>query len=363
MELKIEKKPKSVVEIKASLPAEVFESYRLAVLKDIQKNLELPGFRKGHVPADLAEKSVSAMNILEEMAEMAIGQAYPKILEQEKIDAIGRPAISITKIAANNPLEFVINTTVMPIVSLPDYKSLATKEGKEKEIVVTDEEVNKVLEELQQVRTKENLDGDTESDISNTDNTDDRSGDVDDMADADDIGKKNELPPLDDTFAQSFGNFSTINDLKTKIKENLVLEKQNATREKRRLKIVETVLDKTSVELPELLINAETEKMMARLEEDLKQMNMPYEKYLAEAKKTDEMVRQELLPDAEKRAKLELVLMEIARLEKIVLDSAEVEKELAHVLEHYSGADVERARSYVEHVLMSEKVFKLLEES
>ena len=58
---------------------------------------------------------------------MALSEYYPKILEENKIDAISRPEISITKLARKNPLGFKIKTATMPEMKLPDYKQIAKK--------------------------------------------------------------------------------------------------------------------------------------------------------------------------------------------------------------------------------------------
>ena len=76
---------------------------------------------------------------------MALNEHYPKIIEEEKIDAISRPEISITKLARKNPLGFKIKTAVLPEIKLPDYKNIAKDilsklTDEEKNIVVTDED-------------------------------------------------------------------------------------------------------------------------------------------------------------------------------------------------------------------------------
>ena len=100
------KLPKAQLEISAIVPAEVFASYQKKALENIAKNIELPGFRKGHVPEKMLESRIGDAVILEEMAELAISRAYAEILIGEKIDALGRPEVRITKIAKGNPLEF-----------------------------------------------------------------------------------------------------------------------------------------------------------------------------------------------------------------------------------------------------------------
>ena len=116
------------VEIKAEIPAEEFEQYRDQVVRRLSVNIEMPGFRKGNVPEKILVQKIGEMPILEEMAETAISHAYPKILMEHKIDAIGRPEVNITKIAKGSSLGFSIKTAVMPEVKLSDYKAAAREE-------------------------------------------------------------------------------------------------------------------------------------------------------------------------------------------------------------------------------------------
>ncbi len=101
------------------------------------------------------------MMILEEMAEQAIQKIYPSILEEHKIDAIGRPQIAITKIAKGSDLEFKIHTAVLPEMDLPDYKKLAQTQNKKeefnKEIVVDEKEVDKTILELRRMRAEQSI--------------------------------------------------------------------------------------------------------------------------------------------------------------------------------------------------------------
>ena len=127
MKLTVKKLPKSEIEIEGELDSVVFESYFSKALKMLGENLKLDGFRKGKIPENVLLSNIPEAQILGEMAEMALGEYYPKILEENKIDAISRPEISITKLARKNPLGFKIKTAVLPIIKLPDYKNSAKK--------------------------------------------------------------------------------------------------------------------------------------------------------------------------------------------------------------------------------------------
>src|SRR3989344_6363614 len=123
MKIKVTKLPKSEVEIEGELEADVFEGYYQKALKKLGENVKVDGFRKGKIPESVLISNIPEIRVLEEMAEFALAEHYPKILEQEKIDAISRPEISITKLARKNPLGFKIKTAVLPEIKLGDYKN------------------------------------------------------------------------------------------------------------------------------------------------------------------------------------------------------------------------------------------------
>ena len=146
---------KSQIEITATIPAGDFDATRSDAIKHIGKDVELPGFRKGHVPEKILVTRIGEATILEEMAEISIAKAYPEILLNEHIDALGRPEVRITKIALGNPLEFTLTTTVFPDVTLPDHKHVAKTTGKKKEeVIVSEEEVTRTVEQIRKMRAQ-----------------------------------------------------------------------------------------------------------------------------------------------------------------------------------------------------------------
>jgi len=212
------------------------------------------------------------------MAELAMPRVYMDILEENKIDAIGRPEIAITKLAQGNPLGFKIKTAILPEFKLPDYKALAA-------------EVNKNKPE------------------------------------------------------------------KTELSE----EEKIKTKEKQRIKIIEAILNKTPIELPQILVLSELDKMMYQLKGDIENSGFKFDDYLKHLNKTEEAMKKEWEKEAEKRAKLELILRAITEAENIKIDEKEIEQEIKKLLEMYKDADPTRARSYIENVLKNEKVFQALE--
>ena len=139
------------------------------------------------------------------------------------------------------------------------------------------------------------------------------------------------------------------------------LEKENMVKEKTRIKMIEAIIEKTEVEVPYILIDVETNKIIGRMKDDIAQMGLKFEDYLKHLQKSEEDLRKDFEKDALQRAKLALVLAEIAKLENIKPEEADIEHEVAHILEHYKDADPERARMHTENVLTNDKVFKFLE--
>jgi trigger factor len=353
MKIAVKKLPNSEVEIEGELESEIFEAYFSKALKKIGETLKLDGFRPGKIPENILLAKVPEISILEEMAELALSEYYPKIIADKKIDAISRPEISITKLARKNPLGFKIKTAVLPEIKLPDYKNIAKEiisesANTEKNIEVTEKELEDTIMDIRKSRAPK-----MHMTTPSPSQGEGGGGEV--------KHPEPELPEFNDAFVQALGPFADIADFKTKLKENIKLEKENHQKETTRLKIIEKIIDGSVLELPEILVNVELDKILYRMESDITQMGLKFEDYLKHLNKTKEDLRKEFRTDAEKKAKLALILNEIAKIEKIIPDEEQVAKEIAAILEHYKEADPERARMHAENVLTNEKIFQFLE--
>lgn len=102
--------------------------------------------------------------------------------------------------------------------------------------------------------------------------------------------------------------------------------------------------------------------MFAQFEGDVQQVGLKIDDYLKHIKKTPEDLRKDWQPDAEKRAKLNLILGEIAKQEKIIADKEAVDREVEFLTKNYKDVDPLRARLYTEHMMTMEKTVKFLEE-
>ncbi len=284
------------------------------------------------------------MTVLEEMAQLAISKTYPSIVIDEKIDAISRPEIEITKLAAGNDLEFKIVTAVIPEVKIGDYKKIAGEVKGEEKIEVTEKDIDDALTNIRKSRVDHS--GHSHENLSHEEH--------DKLVAA-------SLPELTDDFAKSLGDFKDVADLKAKVKIMLEEEKKDKAKDKKRVAISDKLIESSTIDLPEVLVGSELRRIESQFEDDIARMGVKIEDYVKHAKKTIEELRAEWRPHAEKKAKLQLILNKIASEEKIEVSPSEIETEVGHIVEHYKDADKERAAVYAETVLMNEKVFTFLE--
>ncbi|MCA9363803.1 trigger factor [Candidatus Kaiserbacteria bacterium] len=370
----IEKGDHSTVTITGEIPFTYLAKQREAALKAIGKDMEVDGFRKGHVPEKVILEKVGEMTLLQEMAERAINEAYPEIVSEHKLEVVGYPQISITKIAQDNPLGFKAIVAVLPKITLPDYKKIAADINKKREShEVTDEEVEKQIEDIMRqkmayerlqskaVAKKEGASGEVDEHVHDENCAHDHETPITEEEDF----SKLPLPELTDEYVKALGQpgqFTSVQEFKSKLREHLAVEKERDVASRHRAQITDAIVEKTTVDLPEVMTNAEIQQMLAQMREDLNRAQLKFEDYLTHIKKTEEELIAEWTPSAEKRAKLQLVLNEIGKKEEINPDPSAVDHQVSHLLEQYKDADETRVRVYVESVLTNEVILKMLEE-
>lgn len=347
--LEVKKIENSQVEIIGELKADLFMSYEAKTLERLGKDFEVDGFRKGQVPESILKQKIGESKILEEMAYTAISDFYPKVIKDEKIDAIGYPRINITKLAKGNPLGFSITTAIIPEVKLPDYKKIASEANKNKEKTeVTEEDLNNLINQVKKMRAHDKW---------HKENPDAKGHDHKEL----DEKKPEDLPELTDEDVQAIGDFKTVEEFKTKMKDNLRAEKEMKANEKTRLEMIEKIADEAKIDVPDVLVQSETEKIIARMQSDIERMGLKFEDYLKNLGKDLNGIREDFKKDAEKRAKIQLIVAEIAKTEKIQLDKEKVDAEIKKIQEAYQDVDENNARAYIESIFTNEEVFKLLE--
>jgi trigger factor len=422
--MNVEKKDleKSQVELLVSLTPEEFKFYIKKGAEKISKEVKIEGFRPGKVPYDILKQKIGEMSILEEAAHIAIHKTMDKVLDEnlKEADLVGRPKVEITKLAPENPFEYKIIMAVSPEIKLGDYKSLKIKQAPAD---VTEEEIQNILNDLRDMRVKESIteepvkDGDKIiADISiYLDNVPVDGGQNKDAAviigknyivpgfDKKLIGaKKNEeksfslpypkdfhmknlagkmadfkvkikevydrqLPELDDSFAVAFGvkNYS---EFKDNVKKSLEDRKSKENIQVAERKMLDKIVsDSRFGDIPEMLINHESEIMQSELEQAITQQGGKMEDYLSSLKKTREQMILDMLPDAVKRVKATLVIRMIAKIEDIKISEEEVRKNKEELKNHYKDnkdllqrIDTPEFRNYIVNTLTTRKTIDKL---
>jgi FKBP-type peptidyl-prolyl cis-trans isomerase (trigger factor) len=332
--------PESRIEIQASIQAEEFAAARPQAIKHLQEHANLPGFRKGMVPESVLLARIGEEAILDEMAEIAIGRAYPSIVVANKLDVIGRPEVKITKVAVGSPLEFVITTAIFPKVVLPEYVAIAKKVNAKKETPhVEDAEVEKTIDELKKLRAKSDA-----------------------QREGKEYAEGDPLPELTDAWVKELGGFENIDDFKTKLKENILAEKIRQARDKIRVEIMQALVKETPMDLPHILVDQELSRMEEEFSADIARMGMDLPKYLEQIKKTREDMHTEWHDDAVARVKTQIIAAKIAEVEKLEPNEEDMKREVEVLTNRYPNAPKERVEGFVRMILENEKVFSFLEE-
>ncbi len=359
-DLKINPAEEGELEITGELAVTEFAPYREKALKTLGQDAKLDGFRPGHIPENVLVEKLGEEKILWEMAQQAISEMYLQIITDNKIMALGRPEITITKLAPGNPLGFKINTAIMPEVKIGDYKAIAkntvTTQGEtsgsleDSPLAVKEEEITNVLEELRKSRSS-----------AEHSHHEHKEGEKCDLASPEHSAEAGHEIELNDDFAKSLGQFETLDELKAKIKENLALEKANKAKDKRRVGIIEGVIAKSEIKMAKVFIENEKDKMLAEMEGQIGYMGMDFEDYLTHLKKTREELRDSWEKQARERVAFGLILNEIAHLEGITAPEDELKNEVDYLKNQYKDVPEDRLRSYAAGLIVNEKVFEFLE--
>ncbi|MFC1645459.1 trigger factor, partial [Patescibacteria group bacterium] len=396
---------KSEIELVVSIDWKDWSSFIDQSLEEIGKEVKIEGFRPGKAPKDMIEQKVGKDFILNDAAQKAIHKTYPEILAKEKIDAIGQPKVEILKIAEGNPLEYKVETTVMPEITLSPWRAAVKKVNKENStetVEVDEKDVDAELEKIAQSRAelvkvdRVAKDGDSieidfdasqdnvpiENGSSKNHNLVLGSGSFIPGFEEQLLGTKagdekefeltfpkeyhakhlagkpttfkvkvnavqeRKVPKIDDELAKSLGKFENLKALKDVIIKGMTEEKNQKLNEKKRSDIVEEIVKLTEVEIPQMLLDEEISKMSQEFESQIQGMGMQMDQYLEQIKKTKEDLMKDWAPQAEKRIKSALALEEIVKTEEINVDAKDVEDEMNKTMQMYK--DVKDAKKNID---------------
>ncbi len=402
MNITVKKLPKSQVEITVTLPWEEWKEELHHAAEHLAKDVKIAGFRPGKAPRDVIEKRFGKPAILVEAAEHAVQHSYSRALKQEKIDAIGKPEVTLGKLAEHEPLEYTVVTAVLSEVILKPWKDAVkgvNKEYAEKTDVVAEEEISAELDRLAEMRAKlvtvnrearmgdnvlvdfsvlqsgvliengksekhplilgkgvfipgfeEQVLGMKEGDEKTFELTFPAEYHVKHLAGKPatfvvkmGVVQEREVPAINDTFAVGLGNFSSLENLKETMREGLLEEKKNKNKEERRGRLLDVLVEHSAIEHPEILIEEELSRMVREFEMQVRSMGLDFAEYLVQMKKTEEEMKKEWLPQAKKRLSAHMILDRLAKEEEMAVENEAVEAEMNKTLAQYKDTkDIEK---------------------
>ncbi|MFH1899136.1 MAG: trigger factor [Patescibacteria group bacterium] len=303
MKTNIEKLPKSTIKLTITLENDkVKESYDKILNKAIQ-NTEIEGFRKGTAPKEMVKDKIGVSTLYGDALNDLLQTYYPQALKENHISPVSNPKVEVKEFNLEKDLEFSATFAVRPEVKMKDYKKA----------------LKAYYEEKKEKTEKENI-KDT---------------------------KKTDEKPKEDKKEES----------KDEHKNHVHLGPNE---------IIEVLLRQSEVEIADLLIEEETDRMLAKLMDQLKSINLSVEKYLAAQNKTAESLRKEYDLSSEKNIKAEFVLSHLINEEKIEVTDKEIDDMIGAIGDKALGEKMNSPmeRLYIKTVLQKNKLIqKLIEET
>ncbi|MBI2334759.1 hypothetical protein HYU96_03060 [Candidatus Daviesbacteria bacterium] len=334
----ISKLAKSLVEVTVTVPWTDLEPKWNETLQRLSADVELPGFRKGAAPANMVEQNLGT-KLQDEVFKVSFPNFLIEALKGSDIIPIDYPKYDLISFVKGQNLQFRATITNRPAVTVGNYKVIRATRPPIKP--VTEEEVNKVIDDLYK-RWKVKQPAPTQTNTINFQSNGQTSG-------------------PDDTFAKAMGALSLI-DLKDKVRKDLeanVTYNNELDYEEAILQEVEKI---TTVEMPDILISDELNRMLVSLQRRVADMGLLLEDYLKSQGKTLEQLKREWIPQAERNVRMELGLAEIARQENVSITDQELQAEIdkiqdARIKQQFSAQE---PRLQLRHSLRQVKTLDLL---
>lgn len=389
MSYTVENLEKSMAKITITVDADAFEQAMVKSYNKNKKNISIQGFRKGKAPRKMVEKLYGPEVFYEDAANFAIPDAYEEAAKESGLEIVSRPEIDVVEIEKGKDFVFTATVAVKPEVTLGDYKGIEV-EKKTVKVMAADvnAEIDKVREQNSRMITVENrgikkddtavidfegfVDGEpfqggkgedyslVIGSHSFIDTFEDqlvgkKAGEEVDVNvtfpeeyhEASLKGKpalfkvtvkeikKKELPKLDDEFASEVSEFETLKEYKASVKKNLTERRKEEAKREKENAVVEKVVENITVELPEPMIDEQTQQMIQEFAGRLSSQGLSFDQYMQMTGMTVDALMGQMKPEAEKRIRTRLALEAIVDAEKIKATAKDIDKEIENMANMY----------------------------
>jgi trigger factor len=357
----------------ADLKPNVDKAYR-----EIARSVNIPGFRKGKVPPLVIDQRFGRGAILQEAINDALPRLYGEAVAENHLNPLAQPEVEVTKLEDGDLLEFVAEVDVRPDFELPaldtlevqvdaidvsedqveeELTGLRNRFGSRKTVERPAQNGDQVTIDLVASKDGEPLDDATAQELpyevgsgSMLDGLDDavtglsagesatfssslvggpRKGEDADIEVRVTTVAEQELPELDDEFAQLASEFDTVDELRDDLRERLSrmarLEQAAAARDA----VLEELLSKMDVEVPENLVESDFATRKQDLETSLQNAQLTLEDYLADGEQTPEQFWDDLRQRTATALRAQLVLDKLADERELTVDQNDL---TAHII-------------------------------
>ncbi len=402
-------------------PAEVEKSLDKSYRRLVKKT-DIPGFRKGKAPRVVLERHIGKESLLEDALNSLLPEACASAIAEQEIEAIARPVIKLTQ---TEPVVFEATVPLPPTVKLADYSRIRMKPEKVK---IEKEEIDTVVEQLRHqcatwepverpVALKDLVVIDVKSTVEEKPFIDEKGAHYQLAAgnpfpapgfteqlvgmkrdEEKDFRlkipekhpnsalagkevpfwvkvvevKEEKLPELSDDFAKRVGpGLESMSLLRKRISDDLKNRAEEKARADFEQKLIDTLVEKSELEFPPVLVDMELDRMVNQYLERLRANATSPEEYIQWLKRKSEAeLRQEYQPLATKRVAGSLVLSKVAEAEKIEVSDAEVDTEIELMAKNAGDKKDEQkkflnspqARSSIRQMLATRKTIQRLSE-
>ena len=420
MNVKVEKKENSKVEIEFTMDKKQFEEELEKAYKQNAKKFKVPGFRAGMVPRAIVEQTYGESVLYEFVIENTVDDAYRTAVVENNLEIVSRPELYIKQIGKDKDFIFVVNVCVKPQATVKDYKGIEVKKVSTR---VTKKDVEAELEKIREknarivtVEDRELKNGDI-SIIDFEGFTDGKAFEggkaenfeltigsgqfipgfedqmigmkVDEQRDinvkfpeeyhAKDLAgkdatfkvklheiKEKVLPEIDDEFAKDVSEFDNLEDYKKDLNKKIKADKENHAKIDMEQEAIDKFIEKVEVTIPEEMIDSEVDKMIEEMNANLSYQGLNIDQYLQYIGTTLDEYKKQMRDQAQRRIKLDLGLEYVAKEEKVEVEEKDIDEKIKELAAQYGNKDDdsllknENARNYMRQQLVYEKTMKVI---
>lgn len=344
MQYTVNRGEKGKIEVKVDIPQALFDETYTQVIGEFKKEAKIPGFRPGMAPDDVVEGHVGSNKVLNEAASFLISKNLSEIFKKEDLVPLNNPQIAVDTLAKGSPFAFTATFSLRPTVKIGDWKKIKVTKIKAKEIAEADvtNSIKNIYEAWKKSQKgeegKDGQDGQEGEEEGTGKYIYDAKGNKIAIPDE---GNKVTAEKIDDEFAKKIGarDLAHLKELVKRDLETLVADQVEQDYEQ---KVFDEVAKLVEVEVPDILIDDELNRILVRLGSELEKQGKTLEDFLKEENTTIEGLKEKWRAQAEKNVRISMAMDEIGKAEKVQVTKEELESAVAGVNQQNLSADQKR---------------------